>query len=71
MASKFNTLCQALFVLCVVARAEFSWPPNWAEAGLGALAFTTTVVSGIDYVMTYGRRAASARAGGGAHGLQT
>jgi cardiolipin synthase len=70
LVSKFNTFCQASFVLCVVARAEFSWPPGWAEAGLGALAFATTVVSGIDYVMTYGRRAAAAR-GAGAHGVHT
>jgi cardiolipin synthase len=70
MVSKFNTLCQASFVLYVVARAEFSWPPSWAQTGLGALAFATTVVSGIDYVMTYGRRAAAARAGDAAHGLQ-
>jgi cardiolipin synthase (CMP-forming) len=64
VASKINTLCQAAFVLCVVARAEFSQPPSWVEAGLGALAFTTTVVSGIDYVMIYARRAAAARAPG-------
>jgi hypothetical protein len=33
------------------------------------LAFTTTVVSGIDYVMIYARRAAAARAPG-AHGAK-
>jgi cardiolipin synthase (CMP-forming) len=71
VVSKFNTLCQAAFVLCVVARAEFFWPPSGLEAGLGALAFATTVVSGIDYVMTYGRRAAAAGGGGAAHGVQT
>jgi cardiolipin synthase len=71
VVSKFNTFCQASFVLCVVARPEFSWPPSWAEAGLGALAFATTVVSGIDYVMTYGRRAAAARASAAAHGVRT
>jgi cardiolipin synthase len=69
--SKFNTLCQASFVLCVVARAEFSWPPSWSQAGLGALAFATTVVSGIDYVMTYGRRAVAARTSRAAHGMRS
>ncbi len=71
LVSKFNTVCQASFVLCVIARAEFSWPPSSVEAALGALAFATTVVSGIDYVMTYGRRAAAARTGGAAHGVRT
>jgi len=60
--SKINTLCQAAFVLCVVARARFSQPPDWMATGLGALVFVTTVVSGIDYVLTYGRHTAAARA---------
>jgi len=70
IVSKINTLCQASFVLCVVARAQFPQSPGWVEAGLGALVFVTTVVSGIDYVMTYGRRAAAAP-GGGAHGARS
>ncbi len=70
VASKINTLCQAVFVLCVVARAEFMQPPGWVEAGLGALAFVTTVVSGIDYVMIYTRRAAAARAHPAADGVK-
>ncbi len=65
VVSKFNTLCQAAFLLCVVARAAFSQPPSWVEAGLGALTFSTTIVSGIDYVMIYARRAAAARAHAG------
>jgi cardiolipin synthase len=71
MVSKLNTLCQAAFVLCVVARAGFSWPPSWVETGLGALVLATTLVSGIDYVMTYGRRAAAARGPDGARGVQS
>ncbi len=62
MVSKFNTLCQAAFVLGVVSRAAFAEPPFWAEAALGALVFVTTVVSGIDYVMTYGWHAVAAAA---------
>jgi cardiolipin synthase len=68
LVSKINTLCQAVFVLCVVARAEFMQPPSWVAAALGAVVFATTVVSGIDYVMTYARRALAARAQLGAHG---
>ena len=70
MVSKLNTLCQAAFVLCVVASAAFSQLPIWVGSGLGALVLATTVVSGIDYVMTYGRRAAAARGAGAARSVQ-
>jgi hypothetical protein len=35
-------------------------PSEWVETGLGALVFATVVLSGIDYVLVYGRRAAAA-----------
>jgi cardiolipin synthase len=57
--SKFNTLCQAAFILAVVGGAEFSTPPDWVILWLGALVFATVVVSGIDYVLVYGKRAAA------------
>ena len=70
VVSKFNTLCQAAFILAVVGREQFSLPPAWVGAVLGALVFVTVTVSGIDYVLIYGRRAlgltkprAAARAG--------
>jgi cardiolipin synthase (CMP-forming) len=55
--SKLNTLCQALFILCVIARQQFSQPDAWVIVTLGALTFLTTVVSGIDYVLRYGKAA--------------
>jgi len=55
--SKLNTLCQALFILCVIARQQFSQPAAWVILTLGALTFLTTVVSGIDYVLRYGKAA--------------
>jgi cardiolipin synthase len=58
--SKINTLCQALFILAVVCRAKFMLPPEWMVTWLGALVFATVAVSGIDYVLVYGRRAAAA-----------
>jgi cardiolipin synthase len=58
--SKTNTLCQAAFILAVVSRAKFSIPPEWVETWLGALVFATVLVSGIDYVLVYGRRALAA-----------
>jgi cardiolipin synthase len=55
--SKLNTLCQAAFVLVAIAEQQFSWLHAWA-LWLGALVFVTVVVSGIDYVLVYGRQAA-------------
>jgi cardiolipin synthase len=57
-ASKLNTLCQILFCLAVVATAAYGWPGATAVTALGALVVLTTAVSGIDYVLTYSRRAA-------------
>jgi cardiolipin synthase len=59
LISKINTLCQAAFILAVVGAAEFSTPPAWVSLWLGALVFATVIVSGIDYVLVYGRRAAA------------
>ena len=70
VVSKLNTLCQAAFIIAVIGKEEFSLPPGWVVLVLGALVFVTTVISGIDYVLIYGRRAlgfakprAAARAG--------
>ena len=60
LISKINTVCQAGFILVVVSRAKFSLPPEWVITWLGALVFATVAVSGIDYVLVYGRRAAAA-----------
>jgi cardiolipin synthase len=58
MVSKFNTLCQGAFILTVVGRAAFGWPPGWVATALGGWVLATVVVSGLDYVLTYGRLAA-------------
>ncbi|MDP9082414.1 MAG: CDP-alcohol phosphatidyltransferase family protein [Pseudomonadota bacterium] len=63
MISKLNTLFQAGFVLAVVGREAFSGPPAWLTMLLGALLFVTVVISGIDYVLVYGRQAWSAGEG--------
>jgi cardiolipin synthase (CMP-forming) len=60
IVSKFNTLCQAAFIMAVVGREEFAVPPAWAVMLLGSLVFVTVAVSGIDYVLIYGRRALNA-----------
>jgi cardiolipin synthase len=58
--SKINTLCQAAYILTVLSRAKFAEPPEWVASWLGALVFATVIVSGIDYVLVYGKRAAAA-----------
>lgn len=59
--SKLNTLCQAAYILGVIAREQFDFPPAWILIALGALTLVTTVISGMDYVLRYGQ-AAVARA---------
>lgn len=58
--SKINTLCQILYLLLAVAAKAGEWTPDTALLILGALVFVTTVVSGIDYVVTYTRKAIDA-----------
>ncbi|HEY0941769.1 MAG TPA: CDP-alcohol phosphatidyltransferase family protein [Steroidobacter sp.] len=58
--SKINTLCQILYLLLAVAAKAGEWTPDTALLVLGALVFVTTVVSGIDYVLTYTRKAIEA-----------
>jgi cardiolipin synthase len=59
VVSKFNTLCQAAYILSVVVREEFGVPSAWLVTVLGALVFVTVAISGMDYVLIYGRRAMS------------
>lgn len=61
--SKLNTLAQAAFILAVIVRQRYGLPPTWLITTLGATVFLTVVVSGIDYVVTYGRRALLLAAG--------
>lgn len=66
--SKLNTLLQLAFVLAVVANAAWRAIPDALLVTLGAAVFVTTCVSGIDYVLTYGRlarRNSRARTAGG------
>jgi cardiolipin synthase len=55
--SKLNTLVQLSFVLIVIARAAWPGVPNALVIALGAATVCTTVVSGLDYVITYARLA--------------
>jgi cardiolipin synthase len=55
--SKLNTLLQLSFVLVVIAAAAWDRVPEPLIVSCGAAVFVTTVVSGIDYVVTYSRAA--------------
>ena len=55
--SKLNTLLQLLFLLFVLSRAGFGWPDNITITILGAAILITVVVSGVDYVLSWSKRA--------------
>jgi cardiolipin synthase len=55
--SKLNTALELLFILFALSRAGFSWPAEITITLLGAAVLVTVVVSGIDYVWSWTRRA--------------
>jgi cardiolipin synthase len=62
--SKLNTAVEVLYILLVIAHAALAEPSAGVLTAVGAVTFGTIVVSGLDYVLRYGRQAVgSARAG--------
>ncbi len=59
--SKLNTVLELLLLLFVLSRAGFGWPDAITITILGAAVLVTVVISGVDYVWSWSRRA---RAGG-------
>ncbi len=57
VVSKLNTLFQLCFVLAVIGARRFEFVPGWAIILLGAVVLVTAAVSGLDYVLTFGRLA--------------
>lgn len=55
--SKLNTALQLLFLLFVISRAGFGWPDEISITVLGAAVLITVVISGVDYVWSWSRRA--------------
>lgn len=53
VVSKLNTAFQLTFVVCVVARAAYDWPPADAATVLGAACVFSAIISGINYVMQW------------------
>lgn len=57
--SKINTVCQLLYMLCVIANSAFGWPPDMGILLIGAAILVTSVVSGLDYVIRWSVKAAA------------
>lgn len=55
--SKLNTALELLFLLFVMSRAGFGWPDEITNTVLGASILVTVVISGVDYVWSWSRRA--------------
>ncbi len=59
--SKLNTALQLLFLLFVLSRAGYGWPDQISITVLGATVLITVVISGVDYVWSWSRRARSGK----------
>jgi len=55
--SKLNTALQLLFLLFVLSRAGFGWPDEITLTVLGAAILITVIISGVDYVWSWSKRA--------------
>lgn len=55
--SKLNTTLQLMFLLFVMSRAAFDWPDQISLTILGASVLITVVISGVDYVLSWTKRA--------------
>ena len=55
--SKLNTGLELLFIVFVLSRAAFGWPDNISIIVIGAAVLVTVVISGVDYVVSWSRRA--------------
>lgn len=55
--SKLNTAFELMLVLFVISRAGFGWPDQISITVLGTAVLVTVVISGIDYVWSWTRRA--------------
>jgi cardiolipin synthase len=57
--SKLNTVLELLFLLFVVSHAAFGWPDPISTTVLGAAILVTVVITGVDYVWAWSRRASA------------
>ncbi len=55
--SKLNTACQLSFVLFTLTAAAMQWPPQGVIVAFGAAVTFTSIVSGLNYVVGWSKRA--------------
>lgn len=55
--SKLNTVFELFFILFVLSNAAYDWPDPITITILGAAILVTVVISGLDYVVSWTRRA--------------
>ncbi len=55
--SKLNTACQLGFVFFMMTYAAYGWPPQISLLLLGAAVVFTSIASGLNYVLRWGKRA--------------
>ena len=55
--SKLNTALELLLILFVISQAGFGWPDQITITILGAAVLVTVIISGIDYVWSWTKRA--------------
>lgn len=55
--SKLNTALQLLLIVFVLSRAGYGWPDEITITIIGASVVVTVVISGVDYVWSWARRA--------------
>ena len=63
LVSKLNTVLTLAFVTGVLCTASSGWPGETTLTILGAATFVTVVISGVDYVLLWSRKARRQAAG--------
>lgn len=61
--SKLNTACQLAFLVFVLTEAAFGWPARISLLILGSAVVFTSINSGLNYMLTWSKRAWHARHG--------
>jgi cardiolipin synthase len=62
IVSKINTALQLLYVVIVVSNKAFFWPQDLVLLLVGSAVLVFNLVSGLDYVLTWSKRALRAKA---------
>jgi cardiolipin synthase len=57
VSSKINTLMQLLYAACMLVNAALQFPPHEVLDALAIVVFATTLISGLNYLAIFARRA--------------